>query len=84
MPKVFLTEQQKQSDLILRILFKYMGAMRITTVTRLANNMHQNTDRMLRRFREPTKLTIAELRLIARYLHIPDDELLQILKGGSL
>lgn len=84
MPKVFLTEKQKQEDLIVRILLKYMGAQKITSISGLADKLNINKDRMLRRFKNPSKLTLEELKLIARYLHIPDDEVMQILKGATI
>ena len=78
MPKVFLTDRQKQNDVIIKILYKNMGANGMNQRVQLADRLKMNRTTMNNRFNNPEKFTISELRKIIKLLKIPEEEIIKM------
>lgn len=78
MPKVFLTDRQKQNETIVRILYKNMGANGILHRVQLADKLKMNRTTLYNRFNNPSGFTMSELQKIINLLKIPDNEVVAL------
>lgn len=82
MPKICLSERQKNDENIRRILYKNMGANGMNLRAQLADKLRMNRTTLNNRFKSPSNFSIAELQRIVKLLKIPDNEIVSILKSN--
>lgn len=78
MPKVILTEQQRDQETVENIIRKYAGAQRISLPT-LAKKIPISESQIYKRLNYPDTFIRWELKRICKILHIPDEEKLLLL-----
>lgn len=78
MPKVTLTEYQRDQETVESIIRKYAGAQRISLPT-LAKKIPIAECQIYKRLNYPDTFRRGELKRICKILHIPDEEKLMLL-----
>lgn len=68
MPKVYLTETQKENDLIKQNLILLQGGL---SCTQMGKIMGISKSTYLNRLKTPKRLTIEEVNRICKHFHIP-------------
>lgn len=68
MPKVYLTETQKENDLIKQNLILLQGGL---SCTQMGKIMGISKSTYLNRLKTPKRLTIEEVNKICKHFHIP-------------
>lgn len=73
MPKVRLTEAQREQELFESVIKKYAGAVLMSTAE-IAKRAGMPTRTLYKRLNQPRTFTLDELKRICNTLKIPEDE----------
>lgn len=68
MPKVYLTEIQKENELLKHNLIMLQGGLNCTQMGKIIG-VSKST--YINRLKEPTQLTVKELNKLCKHFHIP-------------
>lgn len=68
MPKVYLTEAQKENDIIKRNLVVLQGGL---TCSEMGKIIGVSKSTYINRLKQPSQLTIKELNKLCKYFHVP-------------
>lgn len=79
MPKVYITEQDRLNDRLLKEIGTELGR-RDWPQYRLADKIGINRMTMYKRLKEPEKFTLREFRLLVRLLGFSDEQILGALR----
>jgi len=73
MPKVTLTESQREQELFETTIMKYAGAALMSTAE-LAKRARMPTRTLYKRLNQPRTFTLDELKRVCNTLKIPEEE----------
>lgn len=68
MPKIYLTDMQKENDLIKRNLIFLQGKL---TCAQMGDIIGVSKSTYINRLKSPSRLTIQEVSKICKYFHVP-------------
>lgn len=72
MPRVYLTETDKQDADFEKIIRQHMG-YELLTITALASQIDMPRETLSRKLKNPDRFSRRELRMICRRLHVSED-----------
>ena len=69
---------EKKKSLFIGIVQKYMAMMQVKNYTQLARAIGMASTTFYRHMNDPESFKLRDMRRIAKYLHIPLDELMEV------